>query len=316
MRTAHPAVLATGDKVAVTCPASPVDPERLARGTDRLRELGLTVVTGDSCEVRNGMFAGSDLDRARELLGFLLDPTIDAVFAGRGGVGCLQLLPYLEEIPPDAAPRWVIGRSDLTALHLALWGRLGWVGLSGPMVATDLAGDAPGPVIERMRRLLFDPAPAGRLGEPALQVWREGEAEGPLIPANLSLLASMAGTGFLPPLQGAILVLEEIEEPPQRIDRMLTQLRLSGALDGIGGLVYGQFTACAPRESSLSPDILEQVLQDHGERIGVPVIAGFPYGHESLFQPLPVGVRARITTDPPGLILIEGVGSPAEGSEA
>jgi muramoyltetrapeptide carboxypeptidase len=314
MRGIHPPVLTSGSRVAVTCPASPVvDPERLAKGTARLREAGFDVVAGESCAVREGLWAGSDEARAKELIDFLLDPTIEAIFAGRGGVGSMRLLPRLEDLPREIAPKWIVGRSDLTALHLAFWNRFQLVGLSGPMIATDFGGDAPGGVLADTMRILTDPEPVGLLTADSVEIWRNGSAEGVLIPANLSLISSMVGTRHIPPLAGAILVLEEIGEPPHRCDRMLTQLRLSGALNGLAGLVFGQFTDCAPHGADPSPGALADLLRDHADEIGAPTLAGFPYGHEPAFRPLPVGVRARMSADPPGLILLDGVGAPRAG---
>ncbi|MBD3160990.1 MAG: hypothetical protein GF346_02385, partial [Candidatus Eisenbacteria bacterium] len=167
-------------------------------------------------------------------------------------------------------------------------------------------GADPTPIAATLR-LLGDSAPVGRPFDGPLPAWRDGEAAGPLFPVNLSLLASMIGTPYLPSFDGAILVLEEIEEPPHRIDRMLTQIELSGAISRIAGLVYGQFTRCTGGDDVAGAGRLETVLRDHAARIGVPTLAGFPYGHEPSFLPLPVGTHAAIRRAPPGLELIEGV---------
>lgn len=314
MRAIHPPSLSAGAKVAVTCPASPAQAAPLQRGIAVLRDLGMNVVIGPSCSVRNALLAGEDRARAEELTGFLVDPAIEAVFAGRGGVGCMRLLPYMEELPADLPPTWIIGRSDLTALHLAFRKRYGWVGLSGPMVATDFGREPQQqPVIDQTMRLLRDADPPEPLGGPALETWNGGGAEGPLIPANLSILASMVGTPYLPSLQDAILVLEEIGEPVWRIDRMLTQLRQAGTLDRLAGLVFGQFTACGPGETALPDDLLTEILREHATAIGAPVLAGFPYGHEPSFVPLPVGSRARIEANPAALLLLEGAADGTQG---
>lgn len=315
MQRVHPPILAPGSRIAVSCPASPIiDEEPLTIGLARLRAAGLDVVVGASCSVREGLWAGSDDARARELLGFLSDPKIEAIIAGRGGVGSMRLLPRLDELLLEIAPKWIIGRSDLTALHLAFWKRFGLIGLSGPMVATDLGGDARESVVADTLRILTDPSPIGLLAGDSVEVWKKGTAEGHLIPANLSLLNSLVGTPYLPSLTGAILVLEEIGEPPHRCDRMLTQLELSRSLDGLAGLVFGQFTDCAPGDADPAPRALPDLLRSHAETIGAPTLAGFPYGHEALFRPLPLGVRARISNAPPGLVLLEGVGAPRRSS--
>lgn len=315
-RTRKPPPLRPNARVAVTSPASPPDPERLGRGVSLLRNLGYDVQVGASCGApRGSLHAGNDAARAAELAGFIMDPAVEAIFAARGGVGCMRLLPHLESLLGATAvpPKWIVGRSDLTAIHLALSGSRGWVGISGPMVATDLGAEAPQQsVIDATIRLMSDPAPLGRIETSVpLETWIPGPgfAEGILFPVNLSLLSSLVGTRYLPSLAGAILVLEEIEEPPHRIDRMLTQLRLSGAVGGIAGLVFAQFTSCHPREEAMPEAILAQLLQDHARMIGAPTIAGFPYGHEPVFHPLPVGTRARIQSDPgrpAALVLLEG----------
>lgn len=299
--------------MAIACPAGPVDMDRIRRGAERLRTAGWIVEIGQACGSRTLLWAGTDEERAADLMGFLEDPRVDAVFAGRGGVGCMRLLPLLDRLRLRSRPCWIVGRSDLTALHLHLWNRFGWIGLSGPMVATDLAAETGADSVwSRTLRLLTDPRPAGPIEASALETWIEGSADGPIIPANLSVIASLAGTPYLPPLAGAILVLEDVNEPLHRIDRMLTQLRLSGALDGIAGLVFGQFTDCVSRQDGQTEQILADLLRDHAEKIAVPAIARFPYGHEAEFQPLPVGARARIETDPPALILVEAAAASRE----
>lgn len=308
MQMKHPPPLSPGAEVAVTCPASPVNEDELERGVAHLRSLDLDVRVGLSCSAAPGLWAGEDRSRADELAGFLLDRSIEAVFAARGGVGCMRLLPFLEDLPEDLPPKWIVGRSDITALHLAFLKRYGWIGLSGPMVATDFGHDRGerDEITKKAMRLLRDPASSGTVNAPAIKVWKEGTAEGRLIPANLSLLASMVGTPYLPNLDDTIVVIEDIDEPPRRIDRMLTQLRLAGLFDHLNGLVLGQFTSCEPNDTSTPAGTLEKVLRDHTEGIGVPTLSGLPYGHEPLFEPLPLGTRARIESDPPSLILLEG----------
>jgi muramoyltetrapeptide carboxypeptidase len=315
MISARPPAIPESPCVAVICPASPVDGVRLARAIGRLEAMGWKIRTGTSCAVRGGIWAGPEHDRAAELIDFLRDPSIDAILAARGGVGCLQLLPYLDALEDDLRPRWIIGRSDLTALHLALWGRRGWIGLSGPMAATDFGdiAEPPAAMVEEAMRVLRGDEPGPIVAEGELRVICPGPSEGPVIPANLSLLASMVGTGYLPSMRGAILVVEEIEEPLHRIDRMLTQLRMAGALAGIAAIVFGQFTRCPAPGGSEDSEALDALLRHHAERLGVPALAGLAYGHERMFHPLPVGVIARTRSHPPGFEIIERAAAPAEG---
>jgi muramoyltetrapeptide carboxypeptidase len=133
----------------------------------------------------------------------------------------------------------------------------------------------------------------------------DGVAEGTLLPCNLSLLASLIGTPYLPALGGAILALEEVHETPQSLDRMVTSLRLSGADSGLAGVVLGQFTECLPRNPDVTEEEGRRVVREWAASLGVPVLADFPFGHEPLCCTLPFGTRARITLSPPGVELVE-----------
>lgn len=323
----RPVVLRHHARLAVTCPASPAPLEAVEKGRARLHALGIETVVGASCARAGGLWAGTDDERARELRDFLLDPAIDGIIAGRGGVGCLRLLPLLDGLPDDTSPKWIVGRSDITALHLYFHARFGWTALSGPMVSTDMVLPDTGDAARRARagiadaildlttRMIREADPFGAVDAPEARAIVCGAAEGRLFPVNLSLLCSMVGTPYLPDLRGSILVLEDIQETPQRLDRMMCQLRQSGILTGIGAIALGQFTDCVARDPAFPPTLAHEVLVDHLKAIGAPAIAGVPYGHETFFHPLPVGTLARLTTDPPGLTLIESAGRGAHEEE-
>lgn len=262
---------------------------------------GATAVAGE------GLHAGSPEDRAADLHSLLLDPEVDAVLATRGGSGTLALLPLVDFALAARARKPLIGWSDLTALHLALWHRAGVTGIAG-QVAVQLGPDLPAWSRERWLACVSHGDQAGPVPLPdgmTLTTLAPGAATGRLFPCNFSLLVSLLGTPWMPPLDGAILLLEDIQETPQSLDRMVSRMRLTGADRGLAGVILGQFTDCSPRSSG-------NVTERHGRELllawvrslGVPALGGFPYGHEPLATALPFAHEARLDTDPPALHLL------------
>lgn len=284
---ARPPALRPGDPVAVVAPASPFDAESFEAG---LAVLGrrYRVVCDEGLRATTRYLAGPDARRLGELLGALADGAVRAVFAARGGYGTLRLLPQLaprlvRDRPP---PKAMVGFSDLTALHLVLQAA-GWVSVHGPVV-TQLATQPP-EVLERLYRLLESPTtvPGPLAGVPVAP----GTVEGPLLGGNLSVLTRLLGTPYLPPLEGAVLLLEDVGERPYRLDRMWTHLRLAGVFQRVVGLALGQFTDC---EEPGADYRAEDVLRDLVAETGLPCVAGLPVGHRGPNEPLPLGCRVRL----------------------
>jgi muramoyltetrapeptide carboxypeptidase len=308
-------------RLGLFCPGSPPRAERLAQGLEWLRDHGFAYKIGASVIPGAGLHAGPALARSRDFMELLLDPKIDALLCVRGGSGTLGLLPHLDYEAASGLDKPVIGLSDATALHLALWHRSGLRGISAP-VLVQLSSETPAYTAERWLALVEGrpwagavPLPHGialeplRPSAPRSQELgpRERRTEGVLLPCNLSLLTSMIGTPYLPSLVGAILVLEDVHETPQSLDRMVSQLELSGVARDLSGIVLGQFTDCRPRESSSTPGVTEAegqaLVENWAASLGLPALRGFPYGHEPLCCALPFGERAGLSLDPPGLTL-------------
>lgn len=276
-------LLHPGDVVRIVAPAGPVREDEL--------EGGLTVLEGRyvprfdaGIVARKGYLAGDDDRRAQELLAALADPEARGIIALRGGYGTMRLLPRV--VPALAAlrsaPKAVIGSSDLTALGGAmLRAGLGWV--HGPMVRTLGRTDATS--VERFWRVLEDRR-AVALDAPPLRGILPGVARGPLAGGNLSVLAATCGTPYLPDLTGAILLLEDVGERPYRLDRLVTQLRLAGALDGVAGVLLGELTDCLGAEGDPAP---EDVLLEALAPLRVPIVAGFPAAHGARCYALRMG---------------------------
>lgn len=298
----HPPRLFRGARTALVAPAGPVKPERIEGALTRCAALGLEAVLGRSARERDGYLAGEDALRAADLQAAVDDDAIDAIWALRGGYGAMRLLPMVDLRPLLRRPKPLIGFSDITALHLALT-RLGVISFHGPHPAEEVT-----PITDEVfRRVLFEPEPAGVLPlpedgpRPATLV--PGVAEGALTGGNLALVAAACGTPASMTSAGRIVVLEDVGEPAYRLDRMLVQLRLSGALDGIAGLALGRFTEVEPQANDRP---VEALLGEFARELGVPAVMDLPIGHVPDNWTVPMGVRARLDASAGTLELLEG----------
>ena len=274
--------------------------------------MGLKPRLGKHLAERRGYLAGTDADRAADVNAMFADPDVRAVFAVRGGWGCARILPLLDFAMIRANPKLLVGFSDITALHLAFAARAGFPTIHGPNAASSwprFSWDA-------FRAIAFDGAtptlvnPVGhedRLVQRSgrIRTFRGGKATGRLLGGNLTVLAALVGTPWLPDLDGAILFLEDVGEAPYRIDRMLTQLSLAGLLGKVAGVVFGQCMNCAASEPSYGGYTLSEVLQQHFQPLGVPAFQGASIGHIANQFSLPVGVRAEIDADIGSIRLLE-----------
>ena len=281
--------------IGIAAPASaPLDPADLEAGLDVLRARGLRLEAVRDAYTPHGYLAGTDAERTEEFNTLLRRADLDAIFCVRGGYGVMRLLPDLDYEAARQHPKLIVGYSDITALHFALWAKSGLPGLSGPMIASDWAGlDAESEA--QFWQLANGEAPVEIVGPGGerLEGVRSGRAEGVLLGGNLALVCALVGTPYLPDLDGAILFLEEVGEPPYRIDRLFAQLKLAGILDRLGGLVLGGFTGAEPPADRPSLS-LDAVLDDYTRDLSYPVARGLVYGHFNRKSTLPVGVRARL----------------------
>jgi muramoyltetrapeptide carboxypeptidase len=299
------------------CPGSPPRQEAFDAGLAWLEGRGIRIRLAPGLVTGEGLHAGPPEARARDLRDLFLDPEVTAILAARGGSGTLGFLPYFDFTVAREHPKPVIGMSDVTALHLALYKHCGMCGVSGQMVVQ--LPEMPEYSARRWQAMVLGPFHPGSVplpetsrleiifGAAADARYTAGSVftEGPLFPCNLSLLVSLIGTSHLPPLDGAILVLEDVHETPQSIDRMTSQLRLSGVADHLAGVVIGQFTDCLPRGEGVREEEGRHVLQEWVRSLGVPALTGFPYGHEPLSCALPFGAKAGLSFDPPALHLLQ-----------
>ena len=273
-----------------------------------IESLGFAVRLGDGVLARRGFTAGSAEARLAQLHGLLAAPDVAAIWCARGGAGLLHLLPHLERARLLAAPKLVVGYSDVTVLH-ALLGQAGLPSVHGPMVAWEMA-EGRYDRASLWHALTGEGAP-WTSGPGDLRSLATGVAEGVLRGGCLSLLAALAGTPWASRAEGepTILFVEDVDERPYRVDRLLRQLRLSHSLDGVVGIVFGEMKGCAP-----GPDEgygLDEVLQEALDGLDVPIAAGLSSGHA--LRPavaLPLGVRARLACEEDGAALLRILEAP------
>ncbi|KIR62056.1 peptidase S66 [Micromonospora haikouensis] len=286
----RPPALRPGDTVLLVSPSGPTRPERVARGVELLTGWGLRPVPAPHAYARRGYLAGADELRAADLNAAFADPQVRGVICTRGGYGAQRVVDALDMAAVRRDPKVVAGFSDITALQLALWRGARLAGVHGPGAAWR---DERTPLrsAESLHAALMTTAPvtvAAVPGEETFGVRVPGRATGTLLGGNLCLLAATLGTADMPDLTGAVLLVEDVQEPPYKVDRMLTQLRRAGALDGLAGVAVGQFTDCADGWDTTVVDVLTDRLGD----LGVPVLGGLPIGHGLGQLTVPVGTEA------------------------
>jgi muramoyltetrapeptide carboxypeptidase len=280
--------------------------EAWARGIKVLQDWGFRVQCGP--EVFSQRSLGQETDRllARRFQELWLDPEVKAVMGVRGGYGSLKLLPHLDPDLLGAAPKRLVGFSDLTNILWDLHRRLGLVTFHGPIVAQlgDLTAGA--------RHSLFDWLTAAgprTVAYEDLTVLHPGVAEGPLAGGNLTTLCHLVGTPFAPQLRGYLLFLEDHNEALYRLDRMVHHLLLAGVLTGVKGVVLGAFTGCGSREGLL--EVFAAALAP----LETPVLAGLPVGHQPDNHTLPLGAWARLDSEAASLTLLGNGGQSAVSSK-
>lgn len=288
----RPKPLRQGDVVAVVAPSSPVDLNRLKHGLRALHRMGLQVLEAPHLYDRWGFLAGRDKDRAAAFQEMFLRDEVKGIFCARGGYGAGRILPHLDLKLIRRHPKVFLGSSDVTILHLALTQRAGLVTFHGPMVEPDFSRRNNPLTRQSLRTLVFHgTAFAGTI--PGRFLSGRKRITGELTGGNLSLVTFSLGTPYAVETMGKVLFLEEVNEEPYRIDRMLTQLRLAGKLEGLKGIVFGDMVACNPRKPRGSFSLTD-VLARFAQETNIPCFTTFPSGHGRENVVLPMGGRIAL----------------------
>jgi muramoyltetrapeptide carboxypeptidase len=299
-----PRPLKAGDRVALVAPASPFARDEFDRGVAELTRLGFVPTWEESVFASEaGYLAGPAEVRAHAFMKHWTDPSVAALIAVRGGYGSVHLLPFLHPPMLVAEPKLFIGYSDNTSVLSWLTCRCGITALHGPMLERRLASGVEG-YDERSFMALTGDGSGLELAPDGLDVLRPGQAQGPLFGGTIVQLVASLGTPYaFDPPNGCVLFLEDVNERPYRLDRMLTQLRLSGILDRARALVFGEMRGCDEPGGNLSA---REVIARLTTGFPGPVLFGFPSGHTAgPCWTLPLGVDVRVETKPHPCLVIE-----------
>ncbi|MCT2581703.1 S66 peptidase family protein [Actinophytocola gossypii] len=291
MTRTRPARLRPGARVAVVAPAGPVPAEALDNGVTVLRDWGLEVTVGKHVLDRHPdlpHLAGRDADRAADLQHAWCDPAVDAVICARGGYGSMRMVDLLDwPAMATAGPKVFTGSSDITALHAAIGDQLDVVTLFAPIIA-GASFDASAQ--QYLHATLFEPETVRSLTGPTVATMNHGTATGVVVGGNLSLLSSTVGAAPAPP-DGAIVLLEDVNEEPYQVDRMVTQLLRAGWFTGVAGIALGSWTGCG------EPSQVYDVLMDLLGGLGIPMVWELGFGHVPAQLTVPLGAEATLDAD-------------------
>jgi muramoyltetrapeptide carboxypeptidase len=297
---AYPPIPA-GSRVALVAPAGPLKlPADLDRAIENARSLEWEPVVGDNAHEKRFYFAGADDARLADINRAIRDTTIAALWCLRGGYGAMRLLDGIDYDALGRQPKAIIGYSDITALHCAAQKRCGLASIHGPTARSKLTTFS-------ARSLRAAVAGEDSCGDaPKATTLVQGRARGRLMGGNLALLCALHGTPYEPRYEGAILVLEDVNEAPYRVERMLLQLRLSGALQRCSAIAFGSFTNTGETEDKSlgGTRSMDDVLLEAAEMAGVPALRGIPLGHIDDQWSIPLGKEAELDADAKRLTVI------------
>ncbi|MCK4257491.1 MAG: LD-carboxypeptidase [Halanaerobiales bacterium] len=305
VKKVKPLALKEGDTVGLVALASPVDKESLEKGIEYLREAGYNVLIGEHVCERNGYLAGADESRAEDLHNMFMNEDVKAIFCVRGGYGSARIIKYLDFDLIKNNPKIFMGYSDITFLLNAIYQKTGLITFHGPMVASDMSRmDSKSYNAQAMDNIIVKttelPEISWHSSVESLFI-KEGLGIGELAGGNLSIIISSIGTPYEIDTKGKILFLEEVGEPTYRIDRMLNQLKMTGKLDEIAGLVFGESVNCNPRYAGELT--LLDLVKSYTEDLNVPVLFGVPLGHGFNKATLPIGAEVLLDSET-GLFLL------------
>ncbi|MFJ8518761.1 S66 peptidase family protein [Lysinibacillus xylanilyticus] len=308
----RPKALKKGDTIGLISASGATPLEKFLPAVKSIEKLGFNVVAGETCRARHGYLAGSDELRAFEVNQMFSDSNIDGIFCIRGGYGATKILPLLDIEMIKANPKVFAGYSDVTALHIVFNQQCGFVTYHTPMPSTEFIRPEMDEytwnsfiesVTATERTDYYLKNPPGR----TMTTLADGKATGQLIGGNLTLVTASLGTPYEIDTRGKILFLEDIDESEQRVDRMLTQLKLAGKLDGVAGILLGAWTNCGPEnpkhpEHSLS---LQTIFQEILGPFNIPIIKDITCGHCLPTLSLPLGRTITMDTENQMIKVIE-----------
>ena len=309
-----PERLCFGDTIGIIAPASaPPDPKSVDLAAEAVEQFGFKPKLAKNVRARLGFLAGTDRERAADLMAMFADKKVKAIICLRGGYGSARILDRLDYDVIRRNPKILSGYSDITSLHFALAQKVNLISIHAPMLNGELANPkVPEFTKKSFLRTVMEAKPAGSICEgytgKTVAILRGGVAEGRLIGGNLSLMCAALGTPFAPSFKGKILFLEDTGEKPYSLDRMLTHLLNAGILQQVAGVAVGVNHDCNGPDVKPGGEYRQTAADVVKERLAslrVPVVTGLPFGHVDLNATIPVGVRATLDGKRGDLIITE-----------
>ncbi len=298
MKIIKPKKLQTGDVIGIISPAStPNNLEDIEKGVSYLEKLGYRVEIGQNVGKKHGYLAGTDEERLDDLHSMFVNKDVKAIFCVRGGYGSGRLLDRLNYSLIKKNPKIFVGYSDITSLQMAILKKTGLVTFAGPMLATDFSDEVNEYAEENFWRVITVSKKIGKLHNPRdekFYILNSGRGEGQILGGNLATLNSLTGTQYMPNLKNSILLLEDIDESPYKIDRMLNQLKLAGIFDQINGVILGRFVDCYEKDKSKDFIKLNEVIEHYLGKLKTPVLYSFSHGHIKENITIPLGVQCKL----------------------
>jgi muramoyltetrapeptide carboxypeptidase len=312
--TLLPVALLRGQTVGIISPsAASADRMEYTFAKEAMEAMGLKVKVGSNFKNRFGHLAGTDEERAADFNAMFADPEVKAIICLRGGSGAARILPLIDYERVKANPKPLLGYSDITALHCALYSQTGLISFHGP----NGSGSWNSFHANQFQQLFFDQKLLSFKNEVTkgddlvakgnrIQTLTKGTVEGKILGGNLTVLTALSGTPYYPDFQDAILFIEDVGEDPYRIDRMMSTLKLNGTLGKIKGFVFGQCSDCKPG-SGYGAFTVDQIMDQYIIPLGIPAYFGAMIGHISKQFIIPVGARVRLNADQGSITLLEKV---------
>ncbi|MBI3363373.1 MAG: LD-carboxypeptidase [Ignavibacteriae bacterium] len=297
MRIIKPSALKRGDIIGICAPASAPDADdTLDKGIRYLERLGYRIVLGNNIHKKRGYLAGTDAQRASDLNDLFDDSRVKAIFTVRGGYGSHRILSLLNYMTIKRNPKILVGYSDITALQLAIFSKTALITFAGPMISSDMGKRFTGEAEEWFWQCMTSTKklpPLSYEKNSLQQLGTKNVSSGILLGGNLSLVAALVGTPYFPPIQDIVFLLEEIDERPYRIDRLLQQIKLAGLIDRSKGIALGTFIGCTPAKGKSSLT-LREVFHETFHDYSYPILSGFRHGHLKNPVTIPIGIRVRL----------------------
>jgi len=293
-----PKKIKNGDLIGIISPASsPDDLTLVESGVKYIEGLGYRTTLGKNVAKTRGYLAGTDAERVDDIHQMFGDKNVKAIFCLRGGYGAFRILDKIDYKVIRNSPKIFVGFSEITALQMAFLKKVNLITFAGPMVLPNFSKDISRYTEENFWRMITSTKKSPNIRIPEFEKLlplNPGNTSGRIVGGNLSVFVSLLGTKYLPNLKDKILFLEEINEPPYKIDRMLNQLKLNKVFEKVKGIILGSFTDCVELDKNKKTLTLQEVGEDYFNDLSVPVIHSFPHGHIKDLVTIPIGSKVKL----------------------